>query len=119
MADLLFPKQGRKKKRRKHMKSIIQEKDGTCYLCEKLHGDIRWKYTEEHHVYFGPGQRAISEANGFKVYLCREHHEHDGGPEAVHRNHETCMLIQQDVQRQFERNHSREEFMALIGKNYL
>lgn len=119
MAELLFPKQGRKKKQRKHMKSIIQEKDGRCYLCMKLHADYSVKYTEEHHVYFGCGQRAVSEANGFKVYLCLEHHEHFGGPEAVHRNHETCLIIQQDVQRRFEKTHTREEFMALIGRSYL
>ena len=28
-------------------------------------------------------------------------------------------LLQQDGQRAYERTHSREEFMALIGRNYL
>ncbi len=119
MADLLFPKAPGKKHRKKHMRSIIQSKDGGCYLCERLHGDYGIKQTEEHHVYFGRGQREISEANGFKVYLCRAHHQHDGGPEAVHRNHDTCLLVQQDVQRAFEKRHSRQEFMDLIGRNYL
>lgn len=119
MADLMFPKNGPKKRRKKHRASIIQPKDGGCYLCEKLHGDYRRKKTEEHHVYFGPGQRAISEAYGFKVYLCRRHHEYDGGMEAVHRNHNVCRMVQRDVQRRFEETHSREEFMALIGRSYL
>ena len=118
MADLLYPKRRNKKPRKKHKHSIIQEKDGRCYLCMKLHGDYRVKRTEEHHVYFGP-LRDISEANGFKVYLCRKHHIHAGGPEAVHRNHETCLMVQQDVQRRFEQTHTRAEFMALIGRSYL
>lgn len=101
------------------MKSIMQAKDGRCYLCMKLHNDYKTGYTEEHHVYFGRGQRAVSEANGFTVYLCRRHHEHDGGPEAVHRNHDICLMLQQDVQRKYEQTHTRDEFMRLIGRNYL
>ena len=119
MPELLFPKEKGRRKKKKHRESIIQPKDGTCYLCMKLHNDYSVKYTEEHHVYFGPGQRAVSEANGFKVHLCRKHHTHNGGPEAVHRNHDTCLIVQQDVQRAFEKTHSREEFMRLIGRNYL
>lgn len=119
MAELMFPKKPGKKKRKKHSPSIIQPKDGGCYLCELLHNDYEIKQTEEHHVFFGRGQRAISEAYGFKVYLCQAHHQHDGGPEAVHRNHETCRLIQRDVQRAYEKTHSREEFIKLIGRNYL
>ena len=99
------------------MRSIIHPKDGGCYLCEKLHSDYRQKETEEHHVYFGHGLREVSEANGFKVYLCRAHHQ--DGPEAVHRNHETCLRVQQDVQRAYEKRHSRQEFMDLVGRSYL
>lgn len=67
----------------------------------------------------GRGSGTSQKPGGFKVYLCRQHHIHAGGPEAVHRNHETCLIIQQDVQRRFEETHTREEFMALIGRNYL
>ena len=119
MDDLKYPKRKSKKPRKKHSPSIIQPRDGGCYLCEKLHDDYSVKRTEEHHVYFGHGQREISEAYGFKVYLCRKHHTHSGGPEAVHRNHETCLRVQQDVQRAFEKRYGREEFMRLIGRNYL
>ena len=34
---LKFPKQKAKKKRKKHMKSIIHKTEGTCYLCMLLH----------------------------------------------------------------------------------
>ena len=119
MADLMYPKRRNKKPRKRHSPSIIQPKDGGCYLCEKLHEDYGAKKLEEHHVFFGHGQREISEAWGLKVYLCRKHHVHAGGPEAVHRNHDICLIVQQDAQRAFERTHSRQEFMDLIGRNYL
>ena len=117
MADMLFPKKPTKKRRQKHSASIIQPRDGGCYLCEKLHGDFGVKRTEEHHVFFGHGRRKASEAAGFKVYLCRAHHQ--DGPEAVHRSHEICLQVQQETQKEFEKSHSREEFMDLIGKSYL
>lgn len=120
MADgLMFPKNPSKKRRMKHKASILQEKDGRCYLCMKLHNDYSFKFTQEHHVYFGRGQREISEAEGFKVHLCLDHHEYTGGPEAVHKNHETSLLIQQDMQRKYEETHTRAEFMRLIGRSYI
>lgn len=117
MDGLRFPKPAKKKKRKAHKQSILHKKDGTCYLCMKLHGDYRiHPVVHEHHVFDGPN-RAISEAKGFKVYLCLQHHLY--GPEAVHTNNKTMRLIQRDVQRAYEQTHSREEFMALIGRNYI
>lgn len=116
---MLLPKKPEQKKRMKHKASILQQKDGRCYLCMKLHDDHTNKFTQEHHVFYGRGQRAVSEAEGFKVYLCLEHHEYGGGPEAVHRNNQICRIIQQDMQQEYEKHHSRAEFMRLIGKNYL
>lgn len=118
MEGLLFPKIKGKKKRKKHKPSILHIKDGTCYLCMRLHNDHRiHTYTEEHHAFGGNPNREISEAEGLKVYLCPEHHR--TGPEAVHNNHDNMLLLQQDAQRAFEQTNSREEFMKLIGRNYL
>lgn len=101
----------------KHKSSILQQKDGNCYLCMKLNGDYRMHTgLHEHHVFGGPN-RKISEAEGFKVYLCPDHHLF--GADAVHRSAETMALIRQDAQRAYEKTHTREEFMRLIGKNYL
>ena len=84
MADLLYPKIRDKKRRRKHKPSIIQEKDGRCYLCMKLHADYSFKYTEEHHVYFGRGQRDISEAQGGGAQESRDvPSDPTGSPEKV------------------------------------
>lgn len=114
---MMYQKPAQKRKRKQHKQSIIQKKDGTCYLCIRLHGDYRiHKALHEHHVYGGPN-RTISEAEGFKVYLCLEHHEL--GPEAVHKNHEMMRILQQEVQEAYEKDHTRQRFMELIGRNYL
>ena len=113
----LYPKK-KKKRRRKHPPSIIRQEPGICWLCMALgtyngqHG-----YLEEHHVFPGTSGRKISEENGFKVQLCLSHHRE--GPEAVHNNEKNMRLIQAAVQREYERTHSREQWMDLMGRNYL
>ena len=114
---LMFPKKGKKKKRKKHGVSILHQRDGTCYLCVRLHRDFRYHdVLHKHHIYRGPC-RDISEAEGFYVYLCLEHHEI--GKEAVHNNKENMELLQVECQRKYEESHTRQQFMELIGKNYL
>lgn len=114
---LMYPKEQKKKKRMRHPEPVIKQEKGCCYLCMRLHGDSSYQaYLEEHHVYDGPNRR-ISEENGFKVKLCMPHHR--TGPEAVHSNAENMRLIQEDVQREYEKTHSRQQFMKLIGRNYL
>ena len=115
MADLLYPKGNRKKKRQKHGKSIMPAYGG-CYLCRLLDDDDRKKITEAHHIFFGPN-RAKSEEYGFVTDLCVEHHR--TGPAAVHKNAEVCRILQRECQRKFEKTHSREEFVRIIGRNYL
>lgn len=115
MDNLLFPKGDGKKKRRKHGKSIMPAYGG-CYLCRLLEGDDRKKNTENHHIFFGPN-RERSEEYGFTTRLCQEHHRN--GPAAVHTNAEVCRILQRECQKEFEKAHSREEFVRIIGKNYL
>ncbi len=83
--NLMFPKSGstRKNKKRRHPQSIMHKKDGTCYLCMMKGNDRTYTVVHEHHVYDGPNRR-VSEENGFKCWLCLEHHI--TGPEAVHNN---------------------------------
>ncbi len=114
---MMYPKTKRAKKRKKHKKSILQEKDGRCYLCMKLDHDFRIHgAVQEHHVFGGPN-RSKSEAEGLKVYLCLNHHT--AGPAAVHNNQENMRIIREDAQRAYEQTHTRAEFMELIGRNYL
>lgn len=118
MNGLLYPKIQYKKQRKKHPPSILHKKDGTCYLCMKLHNNYAIYFTvHEHHVYPGNPNRQISEENGFKVYLCPGHHEFTKA--AVHENRGHMELIQKDCQREYEKTHTRQQFMKLIGKNYL
>lgn len=93
---------------------MLQKKDGRCFLC-LLDGDDTKKQTEEHHVFGGPRRKA-SEAHGLKVYLCIPHHR--TGAAAVHRCAETRQLLQAAAQITWEKTHSREEWMQLMGKNY-
>lgn len=92
------------------MKSIIQDKK-KCFICSKtinLH---------DHHIYFGSARRKISEKNGFKVWLCYDHHE---GTFGVHgsKGHELDLYLKRTCQSKYEETHTREEFIKLIGKNY-
>ena len=112
---MIYPKRPRKKRRQRHTKSIFIQAPGTCYLCE-MEGDYSQKYTELHHIFDGPN-RKISEANGLTVRLCLKHHRE--GKEAVHNNAEKMRLLQRTAQTKFEESHSRQEFMRLIGRNYL
>jgi hypothetical protein len=70
------------------------------------------------HIYAG-GRRKISEREGFWVYLIgRLHNQSDDGVHGKN-GHALDMKLKQDCQRKYEEKHSREEFMLLIGKNYL
>lgn len=110
---LLFPKTQGKKEKKKHPPSIIPGgNQKICYIC----GCTR--NIEEHHIFFGKGLRKISEEHGFKVYLCAEHHR--TGREAAHVCKTTNLYLKNIAQRAFENQKgSREDFMKLIGKNYL
>lgn len=93
-------------------KSILQD-EKVCYITgqeENLH---------KHHIFFGHGLRQISEKHGFWVYLVW--YLHNGSNEGVHgkNGHDLDLMLKQTAQRIFEKTHSREEFMKLIGKNYL
>lgn len=92
--------------------SILQT-EKVCYITgttDNLH---------KHHIYFGNPNRKISEANGFWVYLTgRLHNQSNDG---VHGKdgRQLDLFLKKECQRKFEETHSRAEFMALIGKNYL
>lgn len=77
-----------------------------------------YEWLEEHHIYFGNPNRKISEANGFKCWLC--HYCHNEPPRGVHHNKANRLKLQAECQAKYESlGHSREEFVSLIGRNYL
>lgn len=90
--------------------SIIQ-KSKECWVCKtpfNLH---------LHHIVGGNGRRKISDKNGFVVYLCAYHH--DMSDAGVHFNKELDLKLKRTCQSKFEENHSRNEWLKLIGRNYL
>lgn len=73
----------------------------------------------KHHIYYGTGLRGISDKNGFWVYLIPE--LHNTSENGVHgkNGHNLDMLLKVECQKAYEKEHTREEFMRLIGRSYL
>lgn len=116
-SDMALPKWKKKKKRKVHKKSILKTEKGVCYICANLHGNYRQQYTEEHHILYGSGLREESEAAGLKVYLCEPHHKSD--PDAVHNCRDTREMLCRMAQKEFEKTHTRAQWMQISKKNYL
>ena len=115
-SDMAFPKTGKKKKRKIHKKSILNSQKGICYLCARLNGDYSVKQTEEHHILFGAGQRAISEENGLKVDLCIEHHRtgQHGENHLCRLKHKIELLRKAGSSHINNRKHSRKQSESLL-----
>lgn len=94
------------------MKSILQGRK-ECYITRSR------DELEEHHIYYGAtGLREISERNGFKVWLARP--LHTGYLTGIHGgNHSLDLRLKEDCQREYEKTHTREEFVQIIGRSYL
>ena len=89
--------------------SILQG-ERRCYYCNRING------LEKHHVFAGVANRKISEARGLWVWCCHSCHT---GKNGVQYNKEKNLSLKQDAQRAYEADHSHDEWMALIRKNYL
>lgn len=120
--NLKYPKQGKKKRKKpklgkypceRQKESIIPgDKKGRCYICGS-HVNI-----QNHHIFFGNGNRTNSDYCGLTVHLCLEHHKE--GKMSAHKNREVNYRLRQIAQRAFEREHgSREQFMKIFGENCL
>lgn len=91
-------------------KSILKN-DRECFVCGNIYG------LDKHHIY-GGGNRQVSEQNGFWCYLCKRHHTRTiysvhGDPD--HRLDKELKALCQAV---YEKDHTREDFIELIGKSY-
>lgn len=79
-------------------------KKHVCFLCGKS------GVTEIHHIYNGPF-RARSDINDFVMEVCpkchREIHESD-----------LCGQIKVSFQKSWERTHSHEEWMRVMGRSW-
>ena len=70
-----------------------------------------------HHIFFGNGRRKISEREGFIVPLTPQ--EHNMSDTAVHFNKDLDLWLKRKCQEEYEKTHTREQFIKLIGRSYL
>lgn len=96
-----------------HSNSILTGKEKRCYLTGRTEG------LDKHHIFHGTGMRKISDKHGFWVYIWHPMHIAGMGGLHAHPNKGFDLMLKQECQRRFEEEHSREEFMAIIGRNYL
>jgi len=100
------------------MNSIIQ-KEKICFLCGCATPTGYYDGLEDHHIFFGTGNRAKSEKRGLKVWLCGETC-HRTGKRAAHRNRETDLFLKRHAQAVYEETYgSRADFIREFGRSYL
>ena len=80
----------------------------TCLICGRP--------AEQHHIFFGHPNRKNPETYGLVVGLCPEHHRGVAGP---HQNRQYDLLLKRAAQSDFEKEHTREEFISIFGRSYL
>lgn len=89
--------------------SILKNLD-KCFFCGRPAECI-------HEVYFGTANRKISIENGFCAGLC--HQEHNLSSRSVHNDREMDLELKKAYQKEYEKTHTRNQFIKLIGKSYL
>lgn len=93
-----------------NLNSILQvEKE--CYITNSTLG------LHKHHIY-GAANRNISEKNGFWIWLRADYHNTNSRID-IHHNREFDLKLKRECQAKYEETHNREEFVKLIGRNYL
>lgn len=92
------------------MKSILQSQK-ECFVTHATEG------LHKHHIYPGWGTRQICEREGFYIWLIPR--LHNMSDEGIHFNKGFDLYVKRECQKKYEETHTREEFMKLIGKNYL
>lgn len=91
------------------MKSIMQDFK-ECYICHTREN------LQLHHIY-GAYDRKASDRNGFTVWLCLDHHT---GRNGVHGHPEELRNLRVICEMKWlSLGHTEDEFIKLIGKNYI
>lgn len=76
-----------------------------CFYCDKYREDL-------HEIIYGTN-RKNSMRYGYVLPLCREHHR------MFHDNHKLTKIWSAKCQENFEKTHTREEWLSIFYKNYL
>lgn len=86
--------------------SILTDDLEHCFFCNQQPVDM--------HEIYGGANRRISMQNGFCVPLCRKCHEF------VTINRKINLVLKKTCQELYQwEEHTKDDFMKLIGKNYL
>jgi len=97
------------KKKSKKLAKLERQRDeeiskkGICEYCKRYSDRL-----DPHEVY-GGSNRQRSIINGFVKKLCRK----------CHSDEKVIKQLKIDVQKEFEKTHTRAEFIAIAGKSYL
>lgn len=92
------------------MSKSIMQTEKQCYICGAQTG------LESHHVLAGTANRKVSEKYGLTVWLCHRHHT---GTDGAQYGKDKNQWLKEEAQKAFERIHSHDEWMRVIGRNYL
>lgn len=88
--------------------------DQEVYMCEVCEDNVA---VTKHEVYYGTADRQISIDNGFQVRICPLCH--NAAHYRANVGFDLNKKLREKFQREFEEEHTRKEFMDLIGRNYL
>lgn len=93
-------------------KSIISD-ERQCVVC----GDTRDLH--RHHIFYGTGNRTVSELMGCWCYLCPRHH--NMSDHGVHADNLLDLKLKKQAQEILEKDKgwSREKFISMFGRSYL
>lgn len=86
--------------------SILTNDLEHCYICRFQGKKV---LRDDLHEVYGAANRKRSILNGLVVPLCRKHHQ----------NEEILSELKVATQQMYEVNHTRDEFIKLIGKSYI
>lgn len=93
------------------MRSLISN-EKCCHICGTTKG------IHKHHIFYGTGNRQVSEEQGCWCYLCAFHHNMSAY--GVHFNSELDLKLKRLCQWKWEeKNGSREDFIRTFGKSYI
>ena len=93
----------------RHMAKSLFSLKKECWVCQNPHVD-------EHHIFGSVSDRPVSELLGFKVYLCRNHHQELH----MHPNKGMDLTLKILAQKYYEENYgSRDDFRSTFRKSYL
>ena len=87
--------------------SILDTVAGECYIAKVE------SITARHEVYFGEKNRENSKHYGFWVNVCPQIHD------ILHTSGDLDEQLKMECQEKFEETHTHQEFMDIIGRNYL